>query len=109
MARADKSARITNAVEAIRSGEFKDCAKAAKHFGCDRSAVSRRLRGKTKSRKEADSFWRQCLTDEQEETLIARINKLTDRGIPSTSRIVQNLAEEIRGKEVGKNWTGHLF
>ena len=88
MARADKSARITKAVEAIRSGEFTDCAKAAKHFGYDRSAVSRKLQSKTKSRKKADSFWRQCLTDKQEETLIARINKLTDRGMPPTSRIV---------------------
>ena len=35
--------------------------------------------------------------------LIGHINKLTDRGIPPTSQIVKNLAEEIRGKEVGKN------
>ena len=71
-----------------------------------RSAVSRRIRGLTKSRKEALSFWHQCLTDEQEEILIWRINDLTDRGMPPTSQIVKNLAEEIRGQRVNKNWVG---
>jgi hypothetical protein len=30
-------------------------------------------------------------------------NKLTNRGIPPTSSIVWNLAEEIKGAKVGKN------
>ena len=50
----------------------------------------------------------QCLTDEQEEVLIGCINSLTDRGMPPTSQIVRNLAEEIRGSKVGKNWVGQL-
>jgi hypothetical protein len=109
MARADESARITKAVDAIRRGDFTDYSKAAKHFQCDRTSISKRMRGKTKTRKEADSFWRQCLTDAQEDVLIKHINSLSDRGMPPTSSIVKNLAEEIRGSPVGKNWTGQFI
>jgi hypothetical protein len=108
MARIDKSARITKAIGAIQRGEFTDYSKAAKYYECSRSAVSRRIRGLTKTRQQANSFWHQCLTIEQEEVLIHRINHLTDRGMPPTSHIVKNLAEEIRGAEVGKNWVGHF-
>jgi hypothetical protein len=108
MARIDKSARITKAIGAIQRGEFTDYSKAAKYYKCLRSAVSRRIRGLTKTRQQANSFWHQCLTIEQEEVLIHRINHLTDRGMPPTSYIIKNLAEEIRGAEVGKNWVGHF-
>ena len=108
MARGDKSAAIDAAVAAIKRGEFTNYAKAAAEYKCDRGAVSRRVRGLTKSRREANSFWHQCLTIEQEEVLIARINELTDRGMPPTSQIVKNLAEEIRGERVGKNWVGQF-
>ncbi len=103
-----KSSRIDAAVAAIRRGEFTDYANAAKHFKCSETGVSRRMRGLTKTKKEANSFWHQCLTIEQEEVLIYRINLLTDRGMPPTSHIVKNLAEEIRGGPVGKNWVGQF-
>jgi len=108
MARIDKSGRITKAVDTVGRGEFSDYTKAADHFKCSRSAVSRRVRGLTKTRKEANSFWHQCLTIKQEEVLIHRINYLTDRSMPPTSYIVKNLAEEIRGAPVGKNWVGQF-
>jgi hypothetical protein len=47
MARLDKPALITEAVEAFRAGEFKDYAKAAAHYGVDRTPVSKRVRGLT--------------------------------------------------------------
>jgi hypothetical protein len=103
-----KSERIDAAVAAIQRGEFVHYANAATKYGCDRSALGRRIRGLTKSKKDANSFWHQCLTNEQEEVLIARINYLTDRGMPPTSHIVKNLAEEIRGERVGKNWVGQF-
>ena len=103
-----KSIRIDKAVAAIQRGEFVHFKNAADHYRCSRSAVSRRLRGLTKSKKQANSFWHQCLTIEQEEVLIHRINLLTDRGMLPTSHIVRNLAEEIRGKPVGKNWVGQF-
>jgi hypothetical protein len=75
----------------------------SKEDGCDRSALGRRIRGFTKSKKDANSFYYQCFTIEQEEVLIARINNLSDRSMPPTSQIVKNLVEEIRGGRVGKN------
>jgi hypothetical protein len=97
MARIDKSARITKAIDAIQRGEFTEYSKAAGYYRCSRSAISRRIRGLTKTRQQANSFWYQYLTIEQEEVLIYRINYLTDRGMPPTSYIVKNLVEEIRG------------
>ena len=46
------------------------------------------------------------LTLIQEETLIEHISNLIDRGIPPTSRIIRNLAEEIIEGPIGKNWIG---
>jgi hypothetical protein len=103
MGRADKSAQVTKAVLVICLGECKDYSNAAKKFYCSYTAVIRRINGLTKTRQEAYSFYLQCLTDDEEEVLISRINKLTDRGLPPTSQIVRNLAEEIRGEPVGKN------
>jgi transposase len=103
-----KTLRIDKAVAAIQRGEFVHYANAAKKYDCSRSAVSRRIRALTKSKKETVSFWQQCLTNEQEEVLIHRINTLTDRGMPPTSHIVKNLAQELRGQDVGKNWVGQF-
>ena len=105
MARVDKLACIALAIATIRSREFKDYSKVAAKFNVDYTTISKRICSLMKSRKDADSFQRQCLTNAQEETLIAYINKLTDRGMPLTSSIVQNLAEEIKGAKVEKNWT----
>ena len=49
------------------------------------------------------STYCQYLTNSQESTLIELINDLTDLGIPLTTTIVKNLAEEIRGCAIGKN------
>lgn len=108
MGRADKSARITAAVAAIQSGEVTDYCAAAKIFQVDRISINKRVRGLTHSRKDANAFWKQALSNAQEKVLIDRINTLTDRGIPPTSSIVRSLAEEIRGAPVGKNWTSQF-
>ena len=54
---------------------------------------------------ECISTHRQCLTNSQEKALVELINDLTSRRMPPTTAIVKNLAEEIRGCAVGKNWT----
>lgn len=108
MGRVDNSARIAAAITVIESGEIKDYSKAVAKFGVDRTSISKRIHGITRSHKEATSLFRKCLIDEQEELLVSHINKLTDRGQPPTSSIVRNLAEEIRGDVVGKNWTGQF-
>ena len=73
-----KSKAVDSAVAAIQRGEFTDYANAARKYGCLRTAVSRRVRGLTKTKREANSFWYQCLSIEQEEVLINQINYLTD-------------------------------
>jgi hypothetical protein len=78
MGRADKSAQVTKAVLVIRSREYTDYSNAVNKFHYSRTAVIRRITGKTKTRQEAHSFWHQCLTNDEEETLISRINTLTD-------------------------------
>ena len=60
------------------------------------------------SREQVTSEHKKCLTNTQEATLISVINKLSIRGLPPTTQIVKNLAEEIIGQEVNKNWTAYF-
>jgi hypothetical protein len=46
----------------------------------------------------------QCLSKNQEQIVLGFINKLTDRNCMPTSQIVKNVAEEVVGQAVGKNW-----
>jgi hypothetical protein len=85
MGRADKSALVTAAVLAIRWEKFKDYSNTVKKYYYSHIAIIRRIKGKTKTRQKANSFYNQCLTNDQEETLISRINKLIDKGLPSTT------------------------
>jgi hypothetical protein len=64
--------------------------------------------GKTVSPREATYLYYALLTRTQEEALISQINKLSVRSLPPTSVIVTNLAKEILGKEINKNWTGRF-
>jgi hypothetical protein len=74
-----------------------------------RTALSRRHKGQTTSRAIAHSTYHQCLTNDQEDVLITQINKLTVRHTPPTSQIVKNMAEEIIGRPVYKNWTASFI
>ncbi|KAH9215451.1 hypothetical protein DL95DRAFT_388600 [Leptodontidium sp. 2 PMI_412] len=56
MARADKSVAITVAVVAIQRGEVADYSAAAAKFKCDWTSISKRIRGLTRSRKNATTF-----------------------------------------------------
>ena len=53
-----KSKAIDAAVAAIKRGKFIHYSDIAKKYKCDRSALSKRVRGLTKTKKDADSFWR---------------------------------------------------
>jgi hypothetical protein len=69
------------------------------------STLIRRAQGKITSREEFNSQTLQCLTNAQERVLI---NRLTECGIPPTSQMVKNFAEEMIGRAVGKNWVGQF-
>ena len=97
--------RMKAAIALLNVQKKPNYAKTAREWKLGRTAVGRRFEGKTVSRAEANSEYRMLLTNAQEEALITRINCLTDRNMPPTSAMVRNMAEEIRGAEVNKNWT----
>jgi hypothetical protein len=76
---------------------------STKQFQINRSTLSRRHRGKTTSQAEYISNVSRALSDIQEDTLVLVINKYTARGIPPTSIIVKNFAEELYRYELDKN------
>ncbi|KAF2228337.1 hypothetical protein EV356DRAFT_458460, partial [Viridothelium virens] len=49
------------------------------------------------------------LSQQQERALVSYINKLSQRGIPPTSKLTRNLAENIAKTTVGKNWLSRFI
>lgn len=100
--------RIPEAIADLDTQEVPNIRETARKYGVVRKTLGNRWQGKTTSMAEAVSETRQALTNAQEKALISIINKLTERRMPPTSAIVKNLAEEIRGAPVGKNWTAQF-
>jgi hypothetical protein len=101
----DYKQRMEAAFAALDLQETRNYSKVAKEYELERTTLAKRYKGQTVSKKVFLLESRQCLTIAQEEALIEQINKLTDRHIPPTSQMVKNFAEEMIGREVGKNWT----
>jgi len=99
---------MQKALADIESSSAPNLSEIALKYGLERSTLSRRVAGKTTSRAEFLSRTHQCLTNTQEHVLINQINRLTERGIPPTSQMVKNFAEEMIGRAVGKNWVGEF-
>jgi Tc5 transposase DNA-binding domain len=99
-----KNDRIKAVIDQLDSQRTLNYAAAARDYHIDRTTLARRYNGKTVSRVEANSTYRQRLNDVQEDTLLRYIDTLTDRHIPPTSQIIRNLVEEIIKGSMGKNW-----
>jgi hypothetical protein len=80
----------------------------AKKYGVSDITLRRRFLGTQIFPATASSLYRQRLSAVQETALVAQINRLTDRGIPPTSQIVKNMAEEMIQDTLDKNWTGEF-
>jgi Tc5 transposase DNA-binding domain len=80
----------------------------ARKYGVNDVTLRRRFLGTQASPATASSLYRQRLSAVQETALVAQINRLTDRGIPPTSQMVKNMAEEMIQDTLGKNWTGEF-
>ena len=104
MALHNHEAQLSLAIEDLRSQEHPNYNGTAKKYGIARTTLRNRFTGKTQSITHAHAESVQCLNAIQEETLINQINKLTLLKIPPTAQITQNMAEEIVGRPVGKNW-----
>ena len=108
MASSTLDARIELAIADLKRQDKPNIMGTAKKYGLNESTLRRRYKGQNLSHRAATSEYRQRLTFTQEEVLIGQINRLTDRGLPPTSQIVKNLAEEMIGSPIGKNWTGQF-
>ena len=75
----------------------------ARKYGVNDVTLRRRFLGTQASPATTSSLYRQRLSVVQETALVAQINRLTDRGIPPTSQIVKNMAEEMIQDILGKN------
>jgi Tc5 transposase DNA-binding domain len=100
--------RIDTAIADLNTQEVPNVSATARKYDIEGTTLRNRLQGKSTSMADHISQRRQCLTNAEESSLIQIINKLTDRNIPPTASIVKNLAEEIRGSNVGKNWTANF-
>ncbi len=96
--------RMKAALDALDRQLIPNYAAILKEFELERTTLIRRHTGRTNSRATATSLYRKLLADTLEEALISQINKLTLRGIPPTTYMVRNFAEEMIGREVNKNW-----
>jgi hypothetical protein len=97
--------RIALALDSCESSSAPNYSAIAREFMVERTTLAKRHKGQTVSRAEANSVYRQLLTNAQEEQLVKQINKLTVRHMPPTVQMVKNMAEEIIQREVNKNWT----
>ncbi|OXV07093.1 hypothetical protein Egran_05142 [Elaphomyces granulatus] len=99
---------MEKAIEVLRSQETPKYAQVAREFNLSRHTLMRRFKGETLPRAVAASIHLKALTTAQEHELIRHLNQLSDRGIPPTAQITENIVEEILKRPVGRNWV-HRF
>ena len=98
---------ITAALEDLRLQDKPNIAATAKKYEVQRSTLSRRFNKVTQSKPDAVAQQR-LLSEQQEQTLVQYINRLTDISIPPTVYIVRTFAGNIVGKLPGRGWS-HRF
>src|SRR5262245_26819128 len=91
------------ALESLDIGEKPNYSKIAAQYGVDRSTLSRRHRGVTRSAAEKHENDR-LLNTRQEYDLLQYIKKLNTRGLPPSREMIRNFASEIARKPAGKCW-----
>ncbi|KAF1364047.1 hypothetical protein EJ07DRAFT_172976 [Lizonia empirigonia] len=75
----------------------------AENYGVERSTLSRRHRGVTRSRDATDED-RQNLNPQQEKDLVKYIEQLTKQRLPPTRDMIQNFASGVAQKRVSDSW-----
>ena len=97
---------IDEAIEAIelrKEGASFSYREVAKKFGVDRTTLSRRHKGKTRSYA-GMAQQQQLLSPQQETELVKYIERYTERGLPRTREIIQNFASAVAKWEVSDSW-----
>jgi hypothetical protein len=91
------------AIERQELGEEFSYQKYANKYGVNRSTLSRRHRGKSRS-KEDYAATKQVLTPAQESELVQYIKILTIQGLPPTREMVATFASRLSPWELGDAW-----
>lgn len=105
----DHNARIESALADLESQERINSTATAARWGFERTTLAKRYKGEVGTIQETNSYERQKLTNAQEEVFIGHANKLTARGLPLTSQMVKNIAEEIGKTKLGKPWVSRFY
>ena len=98
-----KMGDIEAALEALELSDRPNITHITKEYGVHRSTLSRRARGLIMSREKYRENW-SLLTNQQSKTLILYINRLYNRGIPSTPAMTRHFAKDITTIYPGKSW-----
>jgi hypothetical protein len=91
---------IELALQDLRLSDIPNISATAKLYNVDRSTLSRRHRNVTNPKPICYEN-QQLLSQQQEKDLVKYINKLTKKGLPPTTAMVRNFAEQIAGKRPG--------
>ena len=97
---------ILAAIEAIESqepGEKFSYRQVAKKFGVDRTTLSRRHQGKTRSYATAGQQ-QMLLSPQQELELVRYIEDLSERALPPTREMIRNFASAVAKWDVSDAW-----
>ena len=89
--------------DAVPSGEDIPWQKIADKHGVVRSTLTRKHRGETRSREEAD-LARCNLSPQQEAELVKYIEELKERKLPPSREMVRIYASDIAGHPVSESW-----
>jgi len=96
-------ASIDKAIAFLESSGSGNISEAARKYNVNRSTLSKRSRGKTRST--AQGYHKQqLLTHKQELVLVEQINRLSEWCLPPTPSMVRAWAAALCGTEPGKNW-----
>ena len=95
---------LKQAINDLKSQKSPNFSTTARKYNLDRTTLTRRFKGEAVSYSEARSRSHKLLTNAQESILIEYIRKLSERGLHSTPRILENLVTELIRKPVGKRW-----
>jgi hypothetical protein len=93
-------AAIKLALNDLNSQEAINFADTTKKYQIDRVTLIRRYKGKSTSNHEARSIHQKILIDTQEEVILSYILSLSDRGMPPTPQILENLVVEIARRPI---------
>ncbi|OXV05138.1 hypothetical protein Egran_07094 [Elaphomyces granulatus] len=97
-------ADIKLALNDLKSHKSPNYTATANKYNVDRNTLSRRYKGICMSNHDEHSAYQNFLPDAQEEVILGYINDLSDRGMPPTPQILENIVIEIVKQPIGRNW-----